>query len=112
MTNEQQGTLILRDGDGNFYALTPEILEQARVSEEHKALLDAELEQLEAGDDTSGFVSTMAFGESSTGGGHSPQWGEPVLGVVGWRPTTVFGIPIKGSQSPVYGWYMTTRWPP
>ena len=56
MTTEQSPTIVLRDEAGNLYVLTPELLAQARVSDERKA----EVERALTGD-VAGFGSGPVY---------------------------------------------------
>ncbi|MGE0539412.1 MAG: hypothetical protein AB7R89_04475 [Dehalococcoidia bacterium] len=53
MANEQ--ALILRDGDGNFYVISSDVVGQSRVSVEQKAALEEALKG-----DTAGFLFDFA----------------------------------------------------
>lgn len=55
MTRKESGTLVLRGEDGAYYALTPDLLERARLPEEQRAELEARL----GSTDTSGFAFTL-----------------------------------------------------
>jgi len=41
----ETSTVILRDGEGGFYLLTPELLAQARATPEEQAQLSAQIEE-------------------------------------------------------------------
>ena len=53
MANEQ--ALILRDGDGNFYVISSDVIGQSQVSTEQKAALEEALKG-----DTAGFLFDFA----------------------------------------------------
>ena len=74
MTNEQMEKLLIADQAGNYYLLSQEMLDQARVPAERAAEIRAELEKLSSQSDVSGFslmATTQAVGEES--GGSSPM---------------------------------------
>lgn len=53
--------LVLVDGDGSYYVLPKEVIEQAKVSDEAKSMVDEQVDQ-----DTSGFM-TAGLGFSFVG---------------------------------------------
>ncbi|MGH2587103.1 MAG: hypothetical protein ACRDJE_19495 [Dehalococcoidia bacterium] len=55
MTNAQTGTLVLKDTAGNYFLVSQAAVEQGRVPEEQKA----EVEQILAGADVSGYVRNL-----------------------------------------------------
>lgn len=56
MTTESSNGLVLRDGEGNYYRISREVLEAHRVSEEERPGLEAAL-----GGDTGGFLIPASF---------------------------------------------------
>jgi hypothetical protein len=57
MTTEGENVLVLADGDGNYYTITPELLQLAKVgTEEHRA----KIRELTSGQDTSGYLNLGA----------------------------------------------------
>ena len=76
MTTEPTEKLLLADQDGNYYLLSPEVLQQARVPDEQAAAIRAELEKLGNQSDVAGFslmVTTQAVGEEAGGGSPPPN---------------------------------------
>jgi hypothetical protein len=54
MAEAKQKVLVLRDVDGNYYTLTPEVIELARVrSEEHDQVISTLLKKQKTGSDLS-----------------------------------------------------------
>lgn len=57
MTNEQSHQIVLKDQQGNYYLLSPQMLDQARVPANQVADIDARLTN-----DTTGFYTDAAGG--------------------------------------------------
>ena len=59
MAEAKTGTLVLRDGAGNYYLVTQETVERGRVAEEDKAEVERAIEAVQGGagaDDVEGHV--------------------------------------------------------
>ena len=96
MTTEQMEKLLIADQDGNFYLLSPEVLQQARVPAEHAAEIRAELEKRANQSDVSGFsltVTSQAIGEESGGGSPTPTLTTLALGEEGGAGQSPIKIP-------------------
>jgi hypothetical protein len=55
MTQQQQQAVVLRDGDGNFYVISSDVIGQSQVPAEQKAALEEALKG-----DVSGFLFDFA----------------------------------------------------
>jgi hypothetical protein len=55
MTQQQQQAVVLRDGDGNFYVISSDVIGQSRVSDDQKAALEEALKG-----DVAGFLFDFA----------------------------------------------------
>lgn len=70
MTSGNEDVLVLTDSDGNYYTITRELLQLAKVgSEEHKA----RIRELTSGQDTSGFGGSAGSGLYFLGSFQSSQ---------------------------------------
>ena len=96
MTNEQSEKLLIADRAGNYYLLSQEMLDQARVPEARAAEIRAELEKVGSQGDVSGFsltVTTQAVGEESGGGSPMPDFTTLAIGEEGGAGQSPIKVP-------------------
>jgi hypothetical protein len=84
MTDEQSAILVLRDAGGNYYLLTAQMIEDARVPEDRKG----EIDHLIAGEDVAGF----AFELRQAGQANTIANGMEILGIAWGGPTMIRGF--------------------
>ena len=58
MTSQQSQVLVLRDGEGNFYLISPEAIQAGRVPDDKKAALEQGLQESQ---DVAGFFFNRNF---------------------------------------------------
>jgi len=70
MTNEQSGTLVLKDQAGSYFLVSQETLERGRVPEEQVAELEQAIAAAQGGaaGDAQGFILPLVYGIAMTVG--------------------------------------------
>ena len=88
MTTEPFEALVLKDAEGNYYVFDQAAFERARVPDEHRAELDAQLE------DVGGF----SFGLPQSPSQGPLSAGLPILGRIGGQAPIIAGFvgPVRG----------------